>query len=150
MIRKLLVAMGLAALVTVPVHAQAAPDVAKTINDLETQWGAAMSAGSWDAVPKFLTPDYVVTDQAGKRLDRSAYIAAMKSSGETMSPWTAGPYKVLVSGGTAVHLGEATFTRTTKSGTVTKIHEVWTDTWIRQADGKWLCMATQYVDHVVK
>ena len=60
------------------------------------------------------------------------------------------PTPSLVSGSTAVHLGEGTFTVTTKKGKVTHIHQVWTDTWIRQANGMWLCVASQWVEHPVK
>jgi len=149
MLPKLLVVLGLAALATTPLQAQDNATVAKTINDLEVQWGASMSAGNWAAVQTFLTPDYIITGEDGKRIDRATYISSM-GGGDKLSTMTAGPYTVTVSGGTAVHLGEATFTRTDKKGKVTKIHEVWTDTWVRQANGQWLCMATQYVDHVLK
>ena len=149
MLRKLLVVLGLAALASAPVQAQDSAAVAKAINDLEGQWGASMSAGNWAAVQTFLTPDFIITGQDGKRIDRATYVSSM-GGGDKLSIMTPGPYTVLVHGGTAVHLGEATFTRTDKKGKVTRIHEVWTDTWVRQANGQWLCMASQYVDHVLK
>ena len=30
------------------------------------------------------------------------------------------------------------------------MHQVWTDTWVRQANGMWLCVASQWVEHRVK
>jgi ketosteroid isomerase-like protein len=150
MFRKLLATLGLAALFALPLHAQATPDVAQTIKDLENQWGASMSAGNWDAVATFLTPDFISTGPDGKRLDRATYIANGKNSGNKVD-WKPVPSAtVLVSGGTAVHLGETTYSVTTKKGKVSRFHEVWTDTWVRQADGRWLCIASQYVDHPVK
>ena len=150
MIRKLLVVLGLAALATVPLQAQDSATVAKAVNDLELQWGASISAGNWDAVGTFLAPGYIMTGGDGKRLDAAAYLAGMRNSGDKYSTMVAGPYTVLVSGGTAVHFGEATFSVTSRKGKVTKIHQVWTDTWVRQANGQWLCVATQLIDHVLK
>ena len=150
MIPKLLVVLGLAALATTPLQAQDSAAVAKAVNDLEGQWAASLSAHNWTAVESFLTPDFVGTDIDGKRLDRAAYIASLKNSTTTISNAMNGAYKVLVSGGTAVHLGEGTSTLTDKKGKVTKIHSFWTDTWVRQANGQWLCIAAQYVDRPLK
>ena len=150
MLRKLLVVLGFAALSTLPLQAQDSATVAKAVNDLELQWGASLSAGNWDAVATFLAPGYIMTAGDGKRLDAAAVLAGLRTSGNKYSTMTAGPYTVLVSGGTAVHFGEATFSVTAKNGRVTRIHEVWTDTWIRQPNGQWLCVATQMIDHVLK
>ena len=150
MYRKLLATLGLAALSALPLHAQASTDVAQTIKDLENQWSASMSAGNWDAVATFLAPEFIATGPDGKRIDRATYIANHKSDGNTYSWSPTSSATVLVSGGTAVHLGEATYSVTTKKGKVSRIHEVWTDTWAMQANGQWLCIASQYVDHPVK
>ena len=162
MIRNILPALTLATLAALPLQAQApapapaqAPaqdsaTVANAVNDLERQWGASISAGNWDAVATFLAPGYTITGEDGKRMDAAAYLAAGRDSGTKYGPMESGPYTVLVSGNTAVHFGEATFTQTTKKGKVTRVHEVWTDTWVLQANGQWRCVATQYVEHVVK
>jgi ketosteroid isomerase-like protein len=149
MIRKLLVTMGLAALVALPLHAQDSASVAKAVNDLEGQWAVSLTAGNWTAVGTFLAPNYVATDGTGKRMDRAAYLASVSGAG-TFSNVTNGAYTVLVSGTTAVHLGEGTFTVTTKKGKVSHMHQVWTDTWVRQANGMWLCVASQWVENKVK
>ena len=108
MFGKTLLALGLAALATVPLRAQApaAADVAKTINDLEVQWGASIVAGNWAAVESFLTTDFIGTGEDGKRQDRAAYIASLRDSGVKVSHYTNGPYSVLVNGGTG-YLGSA-------------------------------------------
>jgi ketosteroid isomerase-like protein len=149
MIRKLLVTLGLAALVSLPLHAQDSATVAKAVNDLEGQWAVAIAAGNWTAVGTFLAPGYVATDGTGKRMDRTAYLASLGAAG-TFSNVTNGPYTVLVSGSTAVHFGEGNFTVTSKKKQVTHMHQVWTDTWVRQANGMWLCVASQWVEHRVK
>jgi len=149
MLRKLLVVLGLAALAALPLQAQDSAAVAKSINDLELQWGASISAANWTAVASFLAPGYMATDGTGKRLDRTAYIASVKDAG-ALSNNTQGPYSVVVQGSTAVHLGEATYTVTTKNGKATRYHQVWTDTWVLMPNGQWLCIASQYVEHTLK
>lgn len=149
MIRKSLLALGLTALAALPLQAQDSAAVAKSINDLELQWGVSISAANWTAVASFLAPGYVATDGTGKRLDQTAYIASVRDAG-AFSNNTNGPYSVLVHGSTAVHLGEATYTVTTKNGKATRYHQVWTDTWVLTPNGQWLCIASQYVEHKLK
>ncbi len=150
MLRKLLVVLGLATLSTLPLRAQDSAAVAKAVNDLEVQWAASLTAGNWDAVATFLAPGYTFTGGDGKRLDRATYLAGLRDKGDRFSTWTAGPYSVMVSGNTAVHFGEASYAVTAKNGRTTKIHEVWTDTWMLQPNGMWLCVATQSIQHTVK
>lgn len=154
--------LAMAGLISAPVRAQDTPQgpaqaptqdsaaVARAINDLEVQWGASLAAGNWDAVGTFLAPGYISTDDAGKRMDRSATLADLRRMGEKYSTPTMGPYTVLVSGNSAVHFGEATYTVTSKKGQVKRVHTVWTDTWIRQPSGLWLCVAGQSVTHPAK
>jgi ketosteroid isomerase-like protein len=149
MIRKLFLAVGLAALVTLPLHAQDSATVAKAVNDLEGQWAVSLAAGNWTAVGTFLAPDYMATDGTGKRMNRTDYLASLSDAG-TFSNVTNGAYTVVVSGNTAVHLGEGTFTVKSKKGKVSHIHQVWTDTWVRQANDMWLCVASQWVEHKLK
>lgn len=149
MIRKLLVTLGAAALAALPLHAQDSATVAKAVNDLEGQWAVSLSAGNWTAVGTFLAPNYMATDGAGKRMDRAAYLASLGAAG-TFSNVTNGAYTVLVSGTTAVHLGEGTYTVTSKKGKVTHMRQVWTDTWVRQANGMWLCVASQWYEQKLK
>jgi ketosteroid isomerase-like protein len=150
MIRASFLAMSLAAVAAIPLHAQAAPDPAKTINDLEVRWGASMAAKNWAATESFLSPDFFITDGDGTRKDRTAYMSFLKDSGTTLSDIVSGPYRVVVSGGTAIHLGEWDYTVTDKEGKATRQHEVWTDTWVLMANGQWLCIAVQYMDQPIK
>ena len=153
MLRKLvstLALLALPALSAAPLVAQDSAAVAKAVNDLEIQWGASMAAGNWDAVQSFLTPDFLGTTPEGQRLDRAAYIASLRDSGDRYSNVTAGPYTVLVRGGTAVHLGEWTITITAKNGKATRVHMVWTDVWVLGANGQWLCLTSQVVQHPLK
>ncbi len=148
--RSLLPSLALLTLLAVPLRAQDSAAVAKPINDLEVQWGASLSAGNWDAVATFLAPGYIYTGDDGKRLDRTAYVAWLRDSGNKFSMSTPGTFSVAVYGTTAVHFGEATYSVTNKKGQVRRVHEVWTDTWMLQTNGMWLCVATQSVSHTLK
>lgn len=137
--------MGLLALLASPLRAQDSASVVKTINDLEIQWAASWDAKNVDAVATFLAPSYIYTGADGERRDRTEYLAVLRASEEK---WVTipGPYRILVSGGTAVHYGEATYSVTNKAGKVSRFRQVWTDTWLRQVNGQWLCVATQVAD----
>jgi ketosteroid isomerase-like protein len=150
MIRKLLLAAGLTALATLPLHAQDSASVARAINDLEAQWGVSLAAANWTAVASFLAPGYMVTDGTGKRIDRATYLAGLQNDVVKYSDVKNGPYTVIVNGTTAVHLGEGTLTTTTKKGRVSHIRTIWTDTWVRMPNGQWLCIAGQFVETKVK
>ena len=44
---------------------------------------------------------------------------------------------------TAVHLGEANRMSTGSDGGSILVHVVWTDTWVRTSDGRWVLLAAQ-------
>jgi len=127
-----------------PVQAQSSAAVSKGIHDREVQWRTAISIGNWSAVETFLAPDFVQTNADGTRLDRSQYLKELQRQTTTFAPVPAPEYKVLVYGNTAVHLGEANLMATGPDGASTRIHVVWTDTWVRTAGGQWVCLASQY------
>ena len=129
---------------TLPLQAQSSAAVSKGIHDREVQWRTAISIGNWSAVETFLAPDFVQTNADGTRLDRSQYLQELQRQATTFAPVPAPQYKVLVYGNTAVHLGEANLMATGQDGTSTRIHVVWTDTWVRTAGGQWVCLASQY------
>jgi ketosteroid isomerase-like protein len=58
----------------------------------------------------------------------------------------AAPDTVLARGSAAVLLGSGIETVTRRDGTLTRFRQVWTDTWVRQDDGSWQCLATQWVE----
>jgi ketosteroid isomerase-like protein len=144
MLRSICLSLGLAALGALPLPAQSDAAIAKGIHDREVQWRTAISIGNWSAVETFMAPDFVATDGDGKRMDRGAWLKALQKGAASFAAVPAPDYKTLVYGKTAVHLGEANLMATGKDGSGTRMHVVWTDTWVRTLDGQWICLASQY------
>ncbi len=126
-----------------PLQAQSDAAVSKGIHDREVQWRTAISLGNWSAVESFLAPDFVMTTADGTRLDRARYLKDIERGTTTFAPVPDPQYKVLVYGQTAVHLGEANRMSTGSDGGSILVHVVWTDTWVRTADGRWVLLAAQ-------
>ncbi|HRZ10202.1 MAG TPA: nuclear transport factor 2 family protein [Gemmatimonadales bacterium] len=126
-----------------PVQAQSDAAVSKGIHDREVQWRTAISLGNWSAVESFLAPDFVMTTADGGRLDRDKYLKELQRGTTTFAPVPDPTYKVLVYGQTAVHLGEANRMSTGSDGGSILVHVVWTDTWVRTSDGRWVLLAAQ-------
>jgi ketosteroid isomerase-like protein len=127
-----------------PLAAQSDAAVSKGIHDREVQWRTAISIANWSAVETFIAPDFVMTNPDGSRLDRAKYLKELERGATTFAPVPDPDYKVLVYGRTAVHLGEANLMTTGSDGASLLVHVVWTDTWVRTADGQWVCLASQY------
>jgi hypothetical protein len=58
----------------------------------------------------------------------------------------ADPDTVITRDAAAVHLGSGIETVTRRDGSITRFRQVWTDTWARQPDGSWQCLASQWVE----
>jgi ketosteroid isomerase-like protein len=142
MLRTLRTALLLLA-AALPLQAQSDAAVGKGIHDREVQWRTAISLGNWSAVESFLAPDFVMTTADGTRLDRAKYLKEIQRGTTTFAPVPDPEYKVLVYGQTAVHLGEANEMSTGSDGGSIMVHVVWTDTWVRTADGRWVLLAAQ-------
>jgi ketosteroid isomerase-like protein len=150
MVRRMLLATVALALFALPVRAQSDDRVAvEKIKENEAQWGAAMVRQDWATIERMVAPEFVATDGAGKRTDRAAYMAMLQTGGMSFSNLQLGPEQVIVNGNTAIHAGEATMTVKMPDGTTGKYHVVWTDTWVKDKDGKWLCIASQAVEHPI-
>lgn len=126
-----------------PLQAQSDAAVSKGIHDREVQWRTAISLGNWSAVETFLAPDFVMTTADGTRLERARYLKDLERGTTTFAPVPDPAYKVLVYGQTAVHLGEANRMSTGSDGGSILVHVVWTDTWVRTSDGRWVLLAAQ-------
>ena len=148
MIRRMFLAAAALALAAMPVRAQTTDAAAgDKVKELETAWGAAMVRGEWATIEKMLAPEFIGTDGAGKRYTKMEYLTMMRTGGMTFSELQAGAENVVVSGNTAVHMGEGTMMVKMPDGTSSRMHTVWTDTWVKGKNGKWLCVAGQWVDH---
>ena len=139
-----LCATFLLSLAGLPLAAQSDAAVSKGIHDKEVQWRTAISIGNWSAVETFMSPDFVMTNADGSRMDRGKYLKELQRGTTTFAPVPDPEYKVLVYSQTAVHLGEANLMTTGSDGASLHVHVVWTDTWVRTMDGQWICLASQY------
>jgi len=134
----------LLSLATLPLAAQSNEAVGKGIHEREVQWRTAISLRNWPAVETFMAPDFVMTNADGTRLDRDKYLKELQRGATTFAPVPDPTYQVLVYSQTAVHLGEANLMTTGSDGASLLVHVVWTDSWVRTADGRWICLASQY------
>lgn len=145
--RSLVDSLALAAIATfgaATLPAQSDAAIGKGIHDREVQWRTAISLGNWDAVGTFMAPDFVATDPTGRRLDRAEYLKALQRGEASFAAVPSPTYRTLVFGRTVVHLGEANLIATGSDGASVTTHIVWTDTWVRNPDGSWVCLASQY------
>lgn len=149
MVRRMLIAAVAVTLFAMPVRAQSDRVAVEKIKENEAQWGAAMVRQDWARIEQMMAPEFTATDGAGKRTDRAAYLDMLKTGGMSFSGLQMGPEQVIVNGSTAIHAGEATMTVKMPDGTSGKYHVVWTDTWVKDKDGNWLCLASQAVEHPV-
>lgn len=144
MLRTLRLFVPLALLAALPLQGQSDAAVAKGIHDREVQWRTAISLANWSAAESFMAKEFVVTTPDGTRMDRAKYLKELQRGVTTFAAVPTPEYKVLVNGRTAVHLGEANQMATGADGVGTHMHVVWTDTWVRTEDGRWVCLASQY------
>jgi ketosteroid isomerase-like protein len=107
----------------------------------EMQWLKSQQTNNTDLLAPLLADKVVETTDEGKVHDgKDAVIASAKED-----HWTSVDYadlKVMVYGHAAVAIG--TFTgKGTHAGKPMDVKARFTDTWVKQANGKWLCVASQ-------
>ena len=133
-------AFVIAAAFSVPARAQDA--VAKQIMALEDSWGATQMKRDGATVGKMLLDDFTFTAPDGSVFNKAQLIADISGSKTEYVSGANSDYKVRVHGNTAVITGLWTATVKTAKGTEVRRYR-WTDTWMKQTDGKWLCLAGQ-------
>jgi len=125
-----------------PVLAQDAA-VTKELSRLEDMWGAAATKRDGAAVGRLVAPGFLsMDDTVGKVVDKATLIKDVNSLPDKYVSFTNGNYKVQVFGNTAVIVGTTAIVTKTPTGNATH-RNAWTDTWMKQADGQWLCIASQ-------
>ena len=129
-----------AALPLTAVRAQDA--VARELMRLEDTWGATEMKRDGATVGKLLMDDFTFTAPDGSIFNKAQLIADISGSKTKYVSGANSDYKVRVHGNTAVITGLWTATVKTAKGTEVRRYR-WTDTWLKQPDGKWLCLAGQ-------
>ncbi len=116
--------------------------VSRELMKLEDQWGAASMKKDGAGVGKLLSDDFLSFTDKGVVNTKAKIMQEINT--DTLQYVSGGnsAYKVKIFGGTGVIIGVWTANSKGAKGTVTHSW-AWTDTWMKQADGHWLCIASQ-------
>ncbi len=108
---------------------------------LEQAWLKAQQTNNYDVIQASMADNIVQTSIEGKvTTTKAAALADDKSV-----KWTSVDYsdmKFFVYGDTVVAIGNFRGKGTDGSGAAVDERAVFTDTWVKMADGKWLCVAS--------
>ena len=115
---------------------------ARELMRLEDAWGAAQMRRDGGAVGRMLMGDFAFTGPDGSRLTKAQLVVDIIGSRTVYVAGANSEYRVRAHGGAAVITGLWTATVRTAKGVEVRRYR-WTDTWIKQADGRWLCLAGQ-------
>jgi len=116
--------------------------VVKELSRLEDVWAAAFMKKDGAAVGRLLAPRFLSMSDDGRVMDKATLIQEVNTDKETYVSTSNSGYKVQVFGDTAIIVGTFAAVVKTTAGTETR-RWAWTDTWMKQTDGQWLCIASQ-------
>jgi ketosteroid isomerase-like protein len=140
-------ALSLAALVALGVSTslqatEPNSDSEKAVLALEDQWLEAEKQHQTRVAVPLLAKSYVSTGPDAKLEDKTQTLADMEARHYAAAEYE--DMKAAVFGETAIVRGVYRGTGTEKDGKQFKERLRFTDTWIKMAGGKWLCIASQY------
>jgi ketosteroid isomerase-like protein len=121
--------------------AQKSAATEKAVADLEQQWLKSQQTNDVALVEPLLADKFVETSSDGKVMDRSAALATAKAMKYSSAEYS--DVKVTAFGNTAIATGGFKGKGTDESGKPFDTTERWTDTWMKMANGKWQCIASQ-------
>lgn len=114
----------------------------QAVTAAENQWLKSQQTNNSDLLAPLLADKVVETSETGKVLSgKEAVLADAKS--ETWSSVEYTDLKVAVYGRTAIATGAFTGKGKDAAGKPIDSRIRFTDTWVKMADGKWRCVATQ-------
>jgi ketosteroid isomerase-like protein len=146
MTRSILAAAALLTALAAPLRAQGDAGTTEAIRTLEARWIQAMAGRDVSTLESLLAPDFIATDGGGRRLSRAGYLAIFRGDAPLRINLAPDQDTVITRSGVAVHLGSGIETVTRREGSVNRFHQVWTDTWVREPDGSWRCLASQWIE----
>lgn len=132
----------LLALVSFAAALPAQDAVAKELVALERRWMAAQMKHDGAAVGALLSEDFLSISDKGLALTKAQMIRNTSESRTTYASGELTGFQTKVHGNAAVIVGVVTYGITKGKETVTARY-AWTDTWVKQANGTWLCVASQ-------
>jgi ketosteroid isomerase-like protein len=116
----------------------------KTIAALEQQWAEGQRDGNSAAVAPLLAEDFINTDTSGQIHGKDKLLSNLK--GGKWEQNAINDVKVTVYGNTAIATGSWSGKGVDGDGAKIDRHERWTDTWVKMANGKWQCVASQQTE----
>ena len=116
--------------------------ILKELSRLEDVWAAAFMKKDGAAVGRLLSDRFLSMSEDGRVFDKAALVQEVNTTKDTYVSASNSGYKVQVFGDTAIIVGTITGAVKTATGTETR-RSAWTDTWMKQPNGQWLCVASQ-------
>lgn len=116
--------------------------VLKELSRLEDAWATAFMKKDGAAVGRLLSERFLSMSDDGRVVDKAALVQDVNTTKDTYVSASNSGYKLQVFGDTAIIVGTFTGVVKTPSGTETR-RTAWTDTWMKQSNGQWLCVASQ-------
>ena len=110
------------------------------ILELEKKFGEAMIQNDTDAIGRLLSNDWIIIDPDGSVIDRSRFLAVIRSGALKHEAMDSEDIRVRTYGNTAT-VTAVTHTRTKYSEKEFNTHERATDVFARQ-NGRWQCVLT--------
>jgi ketosteroid isomerase-like protein len=121
-------------------RAQESGGTEKAVAALEEKWLQSQKTNNPDLVAPLLADNFVSTSSDGKVTSKAEFLATQKSTKYNSAEYS--DVKVTVYGDTAIATGVEKLKGTDASGKPLDVNERWTDTWVKMASGKWLCVAS--------
>jgi ketosteroid isomerase-like protein len=116
----------------------------KTIAGLEQQWAEAQRDGNSAAVAPLLAENFINTDTSGQTYGKGKLLSNLK--GGKWEHNGISDVKVTAYRTTAIATGSWSGKGIDGDGAKIDRHERWTDTWVKMANGKWQCVASQQTE----
>jgi ketosteroid isomerase-like protein len=119
---------------------KSANETEKAIFALEHQWLKSQQTNNVDLMVPLLADKFVETSSDGKVTNTKETLATAKAT-----KWDSVDYqemKVTTFGDAAVAIGLFVAKGTDDKGKALDLHERFTDTWVKMANGKWQCVAS--------
>lgn len=135
--------LGLAMMLSgVPAHAAPAGPDEQAVTAAEQQWLKAQQTNHVELLAPLLAEKVVETTDEGKVFTgRDAVLADARSESWSSADYT--DLKVTVFGHTAIATGTFVGKGRDSAGKPIDVRVRFTDTWLKMADGKWQCIASQ-------
>jgi len=133
--------LAIVVLVHTPITAQD-DAVLKELSRLEDVWAAAIAKKDGAALDRLLSPRFLSMSDDGRVLDKAAAVQDLSSDKDSYVSVSNSGYKAQIMGDTAIIVGIFTAVVKAAGGNETR-RWAWTDTWMKQPNGQWLCIASQ-------